>query len=308
MRVILAGGSGLIGRELAQVLLNAGYEVIVLSRNPDANASHSARISMVHWDGKTSDGWAELVEGAHAVVNLAGANIAGEGFFPSRWTDERKQRIYQSRVDAGKALVSALQAARIKPRLLVQSSAIGYYGVQGDVPLTESSPAGLDFMARVCVDWENSTQAAEALGIRRVIIRTGVVFTAKGGALTRMLLPYRLFAGGPYGNGRQVVSWIHIADEVNAILHLIENEEADGVYNLTAPGPVTNNELGRTLGKVMHRPHWLPIPGFAMRLLFGEVATVVLDGQKVLPERLLSSGYVFQYPHILEAIQNILVR
>jgi uncharacterized protein (TIGR01777 family) len=306
MRIIIAGGSGLIGRELARELLLANHEVVVLSRNPGKIAPMSSRVKIIAWDGKTPQGWGQFVEGTGALVNLAGANIAGEGFFPSRWTEERKQNILQSRLNAGRAISDAIAIAKEKPRVLVQSSAIGFYGPLSDQAVDENGKAGIDFVARICQEWEQSTAAVEALGVRRVVVRSGIVLTNQGGALTRMLLPYKLYVGGPFGNGKQVISWIHINDEVSAIGFLIDTPTTNGVYNLTAPNPTTNAEMGRTIGRIMRRPYYLPVPAFAMRLLFGEVATVVLDGQRVLPNRLLEGGFEFKFPRIDMAIGDII--
>ena len=311
MRIIIAGGTGLIGRALTTELIQAGHEVTLLSRSPRPPADLPASVQVAGWDGKTSQGWGHLVEGAGALVNLAGENIAGEAFFPSRWTAERKRRIRQSRLDAGAALVSAVQAAQVKPPLLVQSSAIGFYGPQAPsdgLTLDEYSPAGSDFLADLCQAWEASTAEVEALGVRRVIIRTGVVLSSQGGAFTRLLLPFKFFAGGPLGSGRQVLSWIHLADEAGAIRFLIENPAASGAYNLTAPAPLANAEFAKTIGKVMGRPSFMPVPGFVFKLLFGEVATVVLDGQRVLPQRLQALGYGFKFPAAEPAIRDLLNR
>jgi uncharacterized protein (TIGR01777 family) len=263
-------------------------------------------VKLVAWDGKTPQDWVQYINGATAVVNLTGENLAGEGFFPARWTDERKLRIMQSRIDAGKAIAAAIAATQNKPLVYVQASSIGFYGAQEDKPLTEEDGSGTDFLAKVSREWEASSVSIEAMGVRRVIIRTGVVLTAKGGAFPRLLLPYRLFIGGPFGNGRQVLSWIHLADEVNAIRFLIENNTARGVFNLTAPNPVSNNEFGKMIGHIMRRPHYLPIPGFLMRMAFGEVSTVVLDGQRVLPKRLLDAGFEFRYALLEDALRNLL--
>ena len=306
MKILIAGGSGLIGRALTRELLRDNHKVVILSRNPAQTPAISEDVQIAGWDGKTARGWSQLLEGTDAIVNLAGANIAGDGFFPTRWTNSRKQIIRQSRLDAGKAIVEAITIAKHKPGVLVQSSAIGFYGPLTDHTVDETGPAGDDFMARLCQEWEQSTEAVEMSGVRRVLARTGIVLSYHGGALGRMILPYKLYAGGPFGDGKQVMSWIHIADEVAAIKFLIESPEATGIYNLTAPNPVTNAEFGKTLSKVMHRPYYLPVPGFAMRMLFGEVATVVLDGQRVLPARLLRSGYEFKFPNIELALQQIL--
>ena len=306
MRIIIAGGSGLIGNALTHDLLQDKHEVIILSRNPGYRSSMQPEVKLYTWDGKTQQGWGKLVEGADIIVNLAGANIAGEGFFPARWTKERKENIRLSRINAGKAITEAITSAQEKPKVLVQSSGIGFYGPRNDVLLDETADSGNDFMAHLCQEWESSTAEVEAQGVRRVIIRTGVVLSKQGGALNRLLLPYKLFLGGPLGNGRQVMSWIHIMDEVKAIRFLIENEQTRGVYNLTAPNPVTNAEMGKQIGKNLHRPYYLPVPDFAMRMLFGEVSSVVLDGQRVLPKRLLQSGYVFKYPAVDMALAEIL--
>jgi len=307
MKILIAGGSGLIGRALTRELLRDNHQVVILSRDPARTPAISEDVYIAGWDGKTARGWSQLLEETDAIVNLAGANIAGDDFFPTRWTNSRKQIIRQSRLNAGRAIVEATTIAKHKPSVLVQSSAIGFYGPLVDHAVDETGPAGGDFMARLCQEWELSTESVELSGVRRVVARTGIVLSDHGGALGRMILPYKLFAGGPFGKGKQVMSWIHIADEVAAIKFLIESPEATGIYNLTAPNPVTNAEFGKTLSKVMHRPYYLPVPGFAMRMLFGEVATVVLDGQRVLPASLLRSGYEFKFPNIELALQQILV-
>lgn len=306
MRVLIAGGSGLIGRELADRLASSGYEVFVLSRSPQRVGALPKGVQAVGWDGKTSHGWGYLADGAGAIINLAGENIAGDGFFPQRWTEERKQSIRDSRLQAGQAIVEAIRSASQKPAVLIQSSAIGFYGPRGAEELDENSPAGQDYMAGVCLDWERSTQAVEAMGTRRVVIRTGVVLSKRGGAFPRLVLPFKFFIGGPMGNGQQVLSWIHIQDLVSAIQFLMENPNAQGVFNLTAPAPVTNAEFSRLVGKVMGRPSFVPVPAFAMRLMFGEVSTVVLDGQRVLPKRLQALGFEFRFPQAESAIRDLL--
>lgn len=306
MRVIITGGTGLIGRHLANHLAADEHEVIVLSRSPALAKGLHARVKVEGWDAKTPAGWGGLVNGADAIVNLAGASIAGDHFFPSRWTDERKKLIVESRVNAGRAVVEAIEAADAKPAVLIQSSAIGYYGVHpNSATITEDSPAGNDWMAEVCKQWEASTQAVEALGVRRAIIRTGVVLSFEEGALSRMALPFKLFAGGPFGSGKQPFSWIHPADQTGAIRFLIKTVGASGPFNLTAPNPLTNAEFARALGRVMGRPSLIPVPGFAMNMMFGEVSTVVLDGQRVLPKRLLEMDYHFHFPEAEAALRDL---
>ena len=304
MRVIITGGTGLIGTELAKNLRDT-YEVVVLSRNPDKHTFPSG-VQGVRWDATTADNWGHLADGAYAIVNLAGASVAGDGLLPTRWTPERKQLIANSRLNAGQAVTAAIAAATTKPHVLIQSSAVGYYGSRSDDVLTEESTVGNDFLAQVCFDWEASTASVETRGVRRVVIRTGVVLSRDGGALPSMVMPFKFFAGGPIGSGKQWLAWIHMIDEVAAIRYLIENESAMGVYNLTAPNPVTNKQIGRSIGQVLGRPALVPTPGFAMKLMFGEVAVVLLEGQRAIPSRLEAEGFTFQYPMVKPALINLL--
>lgn len=305
MRVIITGGTGFIGRRLAEELLANGYEVVALSRRPDAADDLPAGVQVERWDARTSAGWGSLADGATAIVNLAGENLAGEGFLPSRWTDERKRRIVESRVNAGKAVVEAVERAGVKPKVVVQSSGIGHYGARGDKVLTEDDPAGSDFLARVTVDWEASTAPVAAFGVRHVSTRSGVVLSPDEGALKRLILPFKLFAGGPMGSGKQGFAWIHPADEVAAIRFLIENEAAKGPFNLVAPQPTTNAQFGVTLARVLGRPYWFPVPGFALRAALGEVASTVLEGQLAAPKKLLELGYAFRFPTAEAALRDL---
>jgi len=305
MRILITGGTGLIGSALAAELAQAGHEVIVLTRNPDKATGLPAGVRAERWDGRTAQGWEHLADGAGAIVNLAGASIAGEGLLPSRWTDERKHLILQSRLDAGRAVVEAVQQAAHKPGVVVQASGIGIYGFAGDRVLDETAPAGTDWLAQVAVQWEAATAPVEAMGVRRVVIRTAVVFSRTGGVLPLMLLPFRLFIGGPVGGGKQYVAWIHLADEVGAIRFLIENPAASGPFNLVAPDVMTNAEVSRVIGRVLRRPSWFPLPAFAMRLMFGEVATLLLEGQRAQPKRLLELGYTFRFPTLEAALRDL---
>jgi len=300
MKILITGGTGLIGRRLAAELVADGHEVVVLTRRPE-RADLPPGVEAAGWDGRTSHGWGPLVDGDTALVNLAGENIAG-----GRWTTGQKKRIRESRLDAGRAVVEAVGKAPQAPRVLLQASAVGYYGPRGDAEVTEQSPAGKDFLASVCAAWEDSTAAVEERGVRRVVLRTGVVLDPEGGALPKMMLPFKLFAGGPAGDGEQWMPWIHAADEIAAIRFLLDQEDAIGPYNLTAPHPVTNGELSRALGKVLHRPALLRAPAFALRLALGEMADVVLTGQRALPRRLLEAGFRFRFPEIQEALRDLL--
>lgn len=301
MRVIITGGTGLIGRTLATELAALGNEVVVLSRAPERARGLPARVRAERWDGRSAEGWGPLADGAGAIVNLAGENIGG-----GRWTAERKRRILQSRVDAGRAVVDAVQRAGSAPRMVLQASGVGYYGPHGDEELTEQAAPGRDWTAGVAREWEAATAPVEALGVRRVVTRSGVVLSRRGGALPRMLLPFRFFVGGPVGSGRQWLSWVHEADHVAALCHFIHTESTSGVYNLAAPGAVTNREFARAVGRAMHRPALVPVPAFAMGLLFGEMATTVLDGQRVVPRRLQDEVWAFRFPTIDAALQDLL--
>jgi uncharacterized protein (TIGR01777 family) len=236
------------------------------------------------------------------VVNLAGAGIADEA-----WSEARKKELEESRVNAGRAIVEAISAASVKPKVLIQSSAVGYYGVQDDDSIiTEDSPPGHDFLAGICQSWEASTAPVEAMGVRRVVIRSGVVLDMQGGALPRMVLPFRFFAGGPIGSVRQWFPWIHYCDEVEAIRFLIETEAARGPFNLAAPEPLRNRDFAKLIGKVMKRPAFAPAPGLAFKVMFGEMSTVLLDGQRVVPKRLQELGYQFKFPQAEAALGDVL--
>jgi uncharacterized protein len=314
MRIIITGGTGLIGRALAADLaaadLAAGREVVILSRNPQKHHDFPDGIRIVGWNGRDGEGWTEWADGAAAIVNLAGESIAGEGFPPERWSAAKKERILSSRVQSGAAVVDAIRQTNVKPAVLIQASAVGYYGSREDEKLTEQSAPGNDFLADVCAQWEASTAAVEQWGVRRAIIRTGLVLAKEGGALPNMTLPFKLFAGGPLGSGRQYWPWIHIADEIAAIRFLIDNalrgNALPGPFNLTAPNPLTNKEFSKILGGALGRPSFMPAPAFALRLAMGEVATILLDGQRAIPQALLDAGFKFQYPDLQPALTDLL--
>jgi uncharacterized protein (TIGR01777 family) len=302
MRIIVAGGSGFIGTALSKSLLAEGNQVWILTRNPQTRRlAEGAR--GVAWDGRTTSGWGELVSKVDAIINLAGESL-GSG----SWTRARKTRILSSRVEAGKAISDAIRQANPRPKVLIQASAVGFYGTHGDEPVTEESAPGSGFLADVCKAWEDSSQPVEELDVRRVVIRTGVVLSKDEGALQRMMLPFRLFVGGPFGNGRQGFPWIHPADEVAGIRFLLENEKAHGAFNLSAPEPLSNADFGRILAKVMRRPYWLPVPAFALRLLLGEMSTLVLEGQYMLPKRLQEIGFRFRFETAEAALRDLLTR
>lgn len=302
MRVLITGGSGLIGSALARELGEAGQDVVVLSRDPSRVKDLPPNVRAVRWDGVSADGWADLVEGPDAAI----VHLAGEGIAEGRWSDERKRRIVDSRVRSSTAVAAAIRQAKVKPRVLLQGSAVGYYGACGDEVVSEEHAPGSNFLSKVCVDWEKSTAEVESLGVRRALLRTGIVLAKDGGALPKMALPFRLFAGGPLGSGRQWVPWIHLADEVGAIRFLLETEAARGPFNLSAPEPVENRDLGRALGEVLHRPSLLPTPGFALHLALGEMAAMVLEGQRAVPQALQKLGYTFRFPDLRRALHDLL--
>lgn len=305
MQVLISGGTGLIGRALSKSLLNDGHGVTVLTR-----AAHKAFLpegaKALQWDARTTQGWADSIEHCDVVVNLAGGSLAGDGLLPQRWSEDRKRRIRESRLNAGEALSRAISEADHVPKVLIQASGIGYYGTLGEETVTEDHPAGDDFLARLAVDWEASTATVEARQVRRVVIRTAAVLSTQGGALPKLVLPYKLFVGGPLGSGRQYLPWIHIDDEVGAIRFLIDNADASGPFNLVAPNVLTNSEFGKAIGRVLHRPSLFPTPAFAMKLLLGEVSTLVLDGQRAVPKRLQALGYAFRFPDAQSALRNLL--
>lgn len=300
MHVLIAGGSGLIGTALSKHLLVQGHSVTVLSRNPQAHSAMPG-VTLVRWDGKTADGWGYLLNETDAVVNLAGVNLGG-----GLWTKNRKAKLLGSRLNAGAAIVAAFQAAERKPEVLLQASANGYYGPSGDTILTESTLPGTGFQSDLCQRWEQSTQPVETMGVRRVVTRSGVVF-ARGALLLNMfLLPFRMFVGGPIGSGRQYLPWIHIDDEVSAFLYLLTNKETSGPYNLMSPQPVRNSELGHAISRVLKRPYWFSVPGFALKLVLGKMSSVVLDSWRCMPARLTESGFQFKFPDVEAALQDLL--
>jgi uncharacterized protein len=303
MRAIITGGTGFQGKYLITELANAGYEVIVLSRHPDQyKLKLPDGVRLEWWDAKSSQGWGSLADGADAIVNLAGENMAA-----GRWTEKSKQEIRSSRVNAGKAIVQSIEQVPNKPKVVIQASAVGYYGTREDQKISEDSPPGNDFQASVCLDWEASTAPVDRMGVRRVVIRTGLPLATDGGVLERFLLPFKLYAGGPLGSGKQWIPWIHMADQVGAIRFLIENPGLSGAFNLCSPNPVTNKQLAQAIGKAMGRPSILPVPGFAMKLVFGQMADeMLLVGWRELPDRLLKAGYRFRFPEIDPALRDLL--
>jgi len=298
MRVVVTGGTGFIGSKLCENLLAKGHEVVLFTR--DASRSRDQlhpRIRVVSWAPGAA--WESWVDGAGAIVNLAGENIA------QRWTKAAKQRIVASRVDAAARLCAAIGKAAVKPSVLVNAAAVGYYGPHGDEILDEDSPFGTDFLATTCAAWEGAAKKAEALGVRVALIRTGIVLGTDGGALAKMLPPFKAFAGGPIGSGEQWMSWIHCDDLVALYVFAIANPQAKGPINGTAPNPVTMKEFAKALGRALHRPSLFPAPAAAVRLLLGEMATVVLDGQRVVPRKAEGLGFKFRFTEVETALRDV---
>ncbi|MEO8196076.1 MAG: TIGR01777 family oxidoreductase [Thermoanaerobaculia bacterium] len=302
-RVVITGGTGLLGLALAHRLAASGREIVLLSRSV---ATASSRLTLppgcrlAAWDGSRADGWLELASGAAAIVNLAGESIAG-----GRWSRARKARIASSRQQSTAAVMAAIAQAARPPRVLVQASAIGYYGDRADELLSESALPGDGFLAQTAREWEDASLAAERFGVRRVVARTGVVLAREGGAFPKMALPFRLGAGATLGSGRQWMSWIHLADESAALELLIDHPAARGAINLTAPAPVTQAAFARALAAAVRRPLFARAPAFALRALLGEMADLVLASQRVVPQRLLELGFRFRYPTLDAALGEL---
>jgi uncharacterized protein (TIGR01777 family) len=308
MRVLITGGTGLVGSRLVDRLLARGDQPVVLTRRP--NAAHerwSAGCTIVAGDPTQAGNWMSALNDCDAVVNLAGENLFGR-----RWSTAFKERLRSSRLEATANIARALAAqphrADGSAKVLISGSAIGFYGPHGDEELDETAPGGDDFLAQLCTDWEQTAKPATEVGARVVLLRTGIVLDGAGGALKAMLLPFRLFAGGPVASGRQVMSWIHNEDMSGLIQHLVDHPQANGPINATAPHPVTNREFARTLGRVLHRPSFMPTPGFALRVTVGQAAQVICTGQRVLPRRALQLGYVFRFPDLEQALRDVLQR
>lgn len=306
MKILIPGGTGLIGQALTRELVSNGHTVILLSRSADKVAKISPNTQVLGWDGKTTAGWGHVINEIDAVVNLAGTPLNGNSMFDIWLTEKRKKSLLASRLDSASALIEAIQAADKKPKVFVQASAVGYYGFSGDEIIDETSPPGDGFLARVQQQNEKAIEELETMGIRCPLIRTGLVLDKTDGSLQYFLLQFSLFAGGRIGSGEQYYAWIHIRDEAAAIRFLLEDDRAAGPFNLTAPKPVKNSEFAKILGEVMHRPSFFVIPGFLMRWVLGEVSDVILKGARVVPSKLIQLGFEFQFPELGDALKDVL--
>ncbi|GIK09511.1 MAG: hypothetical protein JETCAE02_10620 [Anaerolineaceae bacterium] len=298
MNVLITGGAGLIGRALSCSMLADRHKVWILTRSPERVTLPVGCIA-VGWDGRSAQGWGALVNEMDAVVNLAGANLAA---WP--WTEARRQSFWNSRVWAGQATAEAIRAAKKKPAVFIQASGVNHYGLRG-APADESMPPAGDFLARLTVAWENSSQPVEGFGVRRAVIRSAVVLSRDNVIMKLMELPARLFAGGRLGDGRQAFPWIHIADHIRAVRFLLDDERARGAYNLVAPESASNAEFTRALASRLKRPWWFHVSAWPMRLALGGMSGMVLEGRPVQPRRLLEAGFEFKYPTMTEALGEL---
>jgi len=305
MQIAITGATGLVGSRLVEKLNSEGHRILVLTRNPDKAkrvfpSSAFSNLEIIKYTPQESGDWQQKISGCDAVVNLAGEPIA------ERWTPQHQQAIRESRQIGTKKLVEAIAMAENKPQVLISGSAIGYYGTSETTAFEETSPPGDDFLAQVCQEWETEARKVTEVGVRLVILRIGIVL-ANGGALGKMIGPFKMFAGGPIGSGKQWFSWIHREDLVNLICQGIERADMSGVYNATSPNPVRMGQLCQILGEVMNRPCWLPVPDFVLEVLLGDGAKVVLEGQQVIPQKTQSVGFNYQYPDLKPALAAIIV-
>jgi hypothetical protein len=297
VNITITGASGLIGRRLLKVLAKDGHSLIAMSRHAGTNLPPNVRLSV--WDAARGEPSIDALREADAVIHLAGVPVA------QRWKAAVKQDIRESRVTGTRNLVQVLARLPRKPQVLIASSATGYYGSRGDEVLAESAAPGSDFLAEVCVEWEKEAQAAERLGIRVVRVRTGIVLDARGGALPRMLPPFKMGAGGKLGNGRHWMSWIHL-DDLAGLMQFALTNPVSGAVNGVAPNPVTNSDFTRALAAAVHRPAIFPVPGFALKLLFGEMGGILLASQRVVPQAAQAAGFQFRFSELAGALSDLL--
>ena len=303
MKIAITGATGFVGSRLVEKLNQEGHQILIFTRNPQRAKrvfpiSAFPNIEIVKYSPKQAGDWQDKISGCDGVVNLAGEPIA------ERWNQQHKQEIKASRELGTKNLVAAITKADPKPTVLVNASAIGYYGTSETATFDENSPSGNDFLAEVCQNWEAEAQKVTSAGVRLVIIRIGIVL-GDGGALAKMLGPFKMYAGGPLGSGKQWFSWIHRDDLVNLIIEALKRSDMSGTFNATAPNPVRMNKLCEVLGEVLNRPSWLPVPSFALEILLGDAAVVIVEGQQVLPKNTQSIGFQYQYPNLKPALKEI---
>jgi uncharacterized protein (TIGR01777 family) len=297
MKVLIAGGTGFLGSALANSLTADRHDVVILRRGAP---QHSRQIQ---WDGKTTIGWGDIVNEMDVVVH-----VAGWGLQHWPWTQKQKQKFIDSRVDPGLALVSAIQTASRRPRVFLQSSGINRYGLRGEGLIDESTPPANDFLAQITVPWEAVTEPLNGLGVRRVVTRNAVVLARNGGLFSLMALPARLFFGGRFGSGKQIMPWVHITDYISAVRFLLENENARGPFNLISPTPTSNADFMRAIAKALRRPYWFHFPAFLLKLALGEMSILLTEGRYSQPKRLIELGFQFQFGELEKAMEELLVR
>ena len=304
MKIVVAGGTGFIGRPLCASLCQEGHRVTLLTRRrEEAQRLYGATVTAVEWNGREAGAWERCLEGVDAVINLAGASITD-----GRWNEARKRLLTESRVLTTRLLAEAVSRRTSKPRTLISASGIGYYGASDDRVLDEGAARGEGFLADLCLAWEMEALRTAEFGVRVVLLRTGMVLEQDGGALPKMLLPFRLFAGGPIMPGTQWVSWIHRRDHIGLIQWILTTPHVSGPVNAVAPEAVTMKRFCEVLGQVLHRPSWLPVPGFALQVALGELGTLMTTGQRVNPAKALSGGYIFHYPTLEPALRAIVTK
>ncbi len=301
MKIVIAGGTGFIGRHVSRLLIHEGHSVIVLSRHtPDGKYFDNIHVRHIQWDGFSQGTWAQECEGADVVINLSGAPIAD-----SRWTEKRKQELIDSRVESNRTLLKAISSWKNKPHTFITASGIGIYGDRGGEVVDESSTPGEGFLPQLCQMWESEAMKAEAFGLRVIPIRIGMVLGSDGGALSKMTFPFRMFLGGPILTGTQFVSWIHHEDLSRLILFLITDSSIRGPVNAVAPDPVTMKDFCHALGKAMNRPAWFPVPEFVLKIALGELAAMLTTGQRTQPQKALRAGFPFTYSTAQSALHSI---
>jgi len=299
MKILITGGTGFVGTQLTSRLIQDGHQVTILTRSRGGSEKARPGINYLQGDPTQKGPWQDAIRDHDAVINLAGASIF------SKWTEEHKKAIRESRVNTTRNIVEGINPSPGKTFTVFSTSAVGYYGFCGDQELDENAPPGNDFLARIAVEWEGEARKAMEKGARVVITRFGIVLGEKGGALGQMVPLFKKFIGGPIGDGHQWFSWVHVKDLAEAFVFLIRHPGISGPVNLCSPNPVRNKDLAKALGKALHRPSFLPAPGFMVKLVLGEFGSVILDGQRVIPRRLLENGFVFEYPDIDKAVGNI---
>ena len=302
MKVVCTGGSGFVGKGLIPALLEQNHSVVLLTRHKEKTSStENPNLRMVIWNGRDAGPWVKELDGAGAIINFAGEPLDRE-----RWSNEQKVRITQSRVNATRAVVRAIAEASKKPGVLINASGVGYYGDSGNAKVTEKSPPGIGLLAETCMAWESEARHAANHGVRTVILRSGPALGKDGGALPRMVVAFKLYGGGPLGSGKQWFPWVHRDDLVAVVLEALSNTSYSGPINLVAPEAVQNKQFCKMLGKVLHRPCWFPVPAFALQAVFGEMASMILTGQHVIPARLEELGYKFRFPSLEPALRDVL--